>query len=114
MSAVVERCCDETGRRHEGGEVRGKRAVRHGVAAAAADGLQEGVREAGADKRSAPQRGGEVGLLVHRVEDVAGHGINEKDVGQSVLLENAAEQGMETGMNLRVGGLIVGRVEQQF
>ena len=114
MPAVEERRRDEAGGRHEGGEVAGVRPVSHGVAATVADGLQKSGREAGAAQLPAPERGGEVGLLVHRVDDVARDGVNEKHVRQSVFLEDAAEQRMEAGMHFRVGGLVVGRIEEQL
>ena len=91
LPAVEERRRDEAGGRHEGGEVAGVRPVSHGVTPPAADGFQESGREAGADQLPAPQRGGEVGLLVHRVDDVARDGVDEKHVGQAVFLEDAAE-----------------------
>ena len=114
LPAFEERCSDEAGGRHEGGEVAGKLPVRHGIAPPAADGLHESVREAGADQLPAPQRGGEVGLLVHRVDDVARDGVDEKHVRQPVFLEDAPEQRMEGGMHLRVGGLVIGRIEEQL
>ena len=114
LSAVEQRHCEEAGRLHAGGEVAGEWPVGHRIPATTADCLEEGCRQAGAHEWTCPERVCEVGLLVHRIQDAARFGVDQKHVGEAIFLENATKQRVEGRMHLRVGRLVVSRVEQKL
>ena len=51
---------------------------------------------------------------MHRVQNAARVGVDQKHVGEAIFLKDAAEQRVKDGMDLGVDGLIASGVEQQL
>ena len=86
-------------------------AVGDHVAASAGAGLLEGAAEIGGGERAGAERGPEVDLLEHGVDDGARGGVDQEDVVEAEPLLQAAEKRMRGGVRLRIARAVLGVVE---